>query len=148
MRSMRWTVLVAVISAVATAAVVPAAAAPAAKPSVKLVKRLLTPRYVDNKYADKREKIAWKTITYGSPRLGTYLSDGVPPNSRTIVHPVRARFAVRTSSSPAEQPGGPLSRFESTRPARPSADQSERQLPPRRPVRAVGSRASERSREA
>ena len=92
MRFIRWAALAAMLCFAATAVVLPAAAAPTAKPSMKVVKRLLTKQYVDNKYKDKREKVAWKLIQFGKPRLGTYLSDGVPPNSKTMVYPVRARI--------------------------------------------------------
>lgn len=92
MRSIRWAALAAMLCLAASTVALPAAAAPTAKPSVTVVKRLLTRQYVDNKYKDKRERVAWKQIQFGKPRLGTYLSDGVPPNSRTMVYPVRARI--------------------------------------------------------
>lgn len=92
MRSIRWSVLVAAVGAMALAVGLPASAAPTAKPSVTVVKQLLTKRNVDNKYRDKRETLTWKRIQFGKPRPGTYWADGVPPNSKTIVYPVRARF--------------------------------------------------------
>jgi hypothetical protein len=92
MRSIRWAALAAMLCFAASTVALPAAAAATAKPSVTVVKRLLTKQYVDNKYKDKREKVAWKQIQFAKPRLGTYLSDGVPPNSRTMVYPVRARI--------------------------------------------------------
>jgi hypothetical protein len=92
MRSIRSAVLAAIVCAAVSVVVTPALAAPTSKPPVKVVKRLLTKQYVDNKFADKRERVAWKQIQFGKPRLGTYLSDGVPPNSKTMVYPVRARI--------------------------------------------------------
>jgi len=96
--SIRWGVLVAALCAVAALAVaLPAAAAPAAKPSATVAKRLLTKHYVDNtSYKDRRITLAWKAVQFGAPRLGTYLSDGVPPNSKTTVYPARSRFVMTT----------------------------------------------------
>jgi hypothetical protein len=102
MRSIRWAALAALTCAAAAAVVVPAAAAPTAKPSVTVVKRLLTKQYIDNKYKDRREAVVWKRFQFAKPRMGTYLSDGVPPNSRTMVYPVRARF-VKTSRYTRDQ---------------------------------------------
>ncbi|HUF01494.1 MAG TPA: hypothetical protein VMN35_03635 [Gaiellaceae bacterium] len=62
-----------------------------------MAKRLLTKHYVDNtSYKDRRITLAWKTVQFASPRLGTYWSDGVPANSKTMVYPARSRFVMTT----------------------------------------------------
>jgi hypothetical protein len=70
---------------------VPAVAMPGQKLSTKVVKKLLTAQYTQEskEYASVKESYTPKSILQGTPRLGTYWADGVPPNTKTTVYPVK-----------------------------------------------------------
>lgn len=85
-----------VILATAAAVVAaPASAATPAKPTVTVVKKLLKKHYLGSYPADyPAYTYEWVLVAppkYGAPRRGTYMADGVPPNTRTTVFPVLAR---------------------------------------------------------
>jgi hypothetical protein len=71
---------------------VPALATPSVqKPPTAVVKKLLTAQYTQEskEYASVKESYTPGTILNGTPRIGTHWADGTPPNTKTIVYPVK-----------------------------------------------------------
>jgi hypothetical protein len=73
----------------------PASAATPAKPTVKVIKKLLKEHYLGSYPTDyPTYRYDWRLVApvkYGAPRRGTYLADGVPANTKTMVFPVLAK---------------------------------------------------------
>jgi hypothetical protein len=91
--------LVVLAAAFGATAVTAGTPATAGKPSTAVVKRLLAAHYTNHDYATRKYSIIWKVFQFGAPRVGTHRADGTPPNTKTIVYPVRVQF-VRTTSYP------------------------------------------------
>jgi hypothetical protein len=91
---MNRTLTVLATLAIAGLAVAPVTAKRApAKPTHATIKRLLASHYTEESrtYSSVKESWTAKTIVYGRSRRGSYLHDGVPPNTKTTVFPVKVR---------------------------------------------------------
>ena len=79
------------VAALAVLAAVPAFAAKPARPSTAVVSKLLTTQYTQEskEYSSVKESYTAKSIQYGTPHIGDHWADGTPPNTKTMVFPVK-----------------------------------------------------------
>jgi hypothetical protein len=88
-------------------------------PSATVVKKTLKKAYcVPDKNARSEEvdtvEIAVRSVKRGKPRYGRYFYDGVPPNTKTWVFPIKAAYSCTYTMKPGYTGDGKLVEFTGT----------------------------------
>ncbi len=86
------------------------------RPSAAVIKKTLKKAYcVPDKNARSEDvdtvEIAMRSLKRGKPRYGRYFYDGVPPNTKTWVFPIKAAYTCTYTMKPGYTGDGKVERF-------------------------------------